>query len=108
MNSRSVKNATRPNSTVAAIVGHSRSVSLGRSNGGLLRNGVPVPTDPALEPKYGSSRSCLGKGGYLALDVEDEYIDIKYYERKLGTCLDRFRLKPSSGSRYPGTRTART
>jgi len=70
--------------------------------------GGDVPTDPALEPKYGSRRACLGKGGYLALDVEDEYIDIKYYERKLGTCLDRFRLKPAAGCPYPGTRTART
>lgn len=37
-----------PPDSVAAIVGHSRSISMGGANSGLLRRGVAMPRDPAL------------------------------------------------------------
>jgi penicillin-insensitive murein endopeptidase len=58
-----------PPGTVAAIVGHSRSVSMGRSNGGLLRNGVPVPTDPALLVKSESRGEHYGTAELVTLLV---------------------------------------
>lgn len=58
-----------PPGTVAAIVGHSRSVSLGRSNGGLLRNGVPVPNDPALLVKSESRGEHYGTAELVTLLV---------------------------------------
>jgi len=65
-------------------------------------NYTDVPTDPALAPKWGSRRACLGKGGYLHLAVDKYYIDIRCYERKFGTVLDRFQLKPGARAAVPG------
>lgn len=58
-----------PPDSVAAIVGHSRSVSLGRSNGGLLRNGVPVPSDPAVLVKSESRGEHYGTAELVTLLV---------------------------------------
>lgn len=58
-----------PPDSVAAIVGHSRSVSMGRSNGGLLRNGVPVPSDPALLVKSESRGEHYGTAELVTLLV---------------------------------------